>query len=134
MLLPFLWLKGSADFSFSGLKTAVLHLTQQIEALEIKAIDDIAASFQQAVVDVLVTKTIEAAKAHQARQILVAGGVASNNLLRDTMSHRSPVPVRFPTPSLCTDNAAMIAACAYFRLKEGRDSWDLDVVPSLRLA
>lgn len=87
-----------------------------------------------AIVDVLVAKTIEAAHEHEARQILLAGGVASNRLLRDTLAQRSPVPFRFPRPDLCTDNAAMIAASGYFHLQAGEiNSLDLDVVPSLRL-
>jgi N6-L-threonylcarbamoyladenine synthase len=68
------------------------------------------------------------------KQILVAGGVASNKLLRQRLVKDSPLPVLIPPPVLCTDNAAMIAACGYYRLQAGRvDSLDLDVVPSLKL-
>jgi N6-L-threonylcarbamoyladenine synthase len=130
--LPRAWLRGSDDFSFSGLKTAVLRLVEEKPNL---APADIAASFQEAVVDVLVTKTINAAKRTGARQILLGGGVAANHLLRQTMARRSPLPVLTPSPILCTDNAAMIACCGYVRLRAGQTSgWDIDVAPNLRLA
>ncbi len=129
--LPRAWLRGSDDFSFSGLKTAVLRLVEGEGGL---GAADIAASFQQAVVDVVVTKTVEAAKRLGARQILLGGGVVANRLLRQSMAQRSPLPVLSPSPILCTDNAAMIACCGYFRLKAGqRSGWDLDVAPNLRL-
>lgn len=130
--LPRAWLKGNDDFSFSGLKTAVLRLFSS--SAEPHPTADIAASFQEAVVDVLVTKTVAAAKSRQVRQILLAGGVAANKLLRQTLARCSPIPVLCPSPDLCTDNAAMIAACGYFRLKGGKVAgWDLDVVPNLKL-
>lgn len=129
--LPRAWLKGSDDFSFSGVKTAVLHLVEENRGLSTA---DIAASFQEAVVDVLVTKTIGAAQKHGVEQILLCGGVAANSFLRDQMMKRSPITVAFPSPSLCTDNAAMIAACGYFHLQSGKvEDWGLDVVPSLKL-
>jgi N6-L-threonylcarbamoyladenine synthase len=130
--LPRAWLKGSQDFSFSGVKTALLRL---VEAGKVSNKDDAAASFQEAVVDVLVTKTVAAAREHRVKQILLAGGVASNRRLRQSLEQSSPIPVLIPEPVLCTDNAAMIAACGYFHLKAGKaDGLDLDVVPSLRLA
>jgi len=130
--LPRAWLRGSDDFSFSGLKTAVLRLVEEKRNL---APADVAASFQEAVVDVLVTKTVNATKRLGARQILLGGGVAANHLLRQTMAERSPLPVLTPSPILCTDNAAMIACCGYFRLQASQTSaWDLDVAPNLRLA
>ncbi len=129
--LPRAWLKGSYDFSFSGVKTALLRL---VEAGKVPNKDDAAASFQEAVVDVLVTKTIAAAREHRVKQILLAGGVASNQRLRQSLEQSSPISVLIPEPVLCTDNAAMIAACGYFRFKAGKtDGLDLDVVPSLRL-
>jgi len=130
--LPRAWLKGTDDFSFSGVKTALLRL---VEGGKVSSVSDAAASFQEAVIDVLVTKTVEVAKEHRVRQILLAGGVASNGLLRQRLVNISPIPVLIPEPVLCTDNAAMIAACGYFRFKTGRvDGLDLDVVPSLKLA
>ncbi len=130
--LPRAWLKGTNDFSFSGIKTALLRLVEQGK-VSTKA--DAAASFQEAVVDVLVTKTVTVAKEHRVKQILLAGGVASNERLRQWLVKNSPIPVLVPEPVLCTDNAAMIAACGYYRLQAGRiDSLDLDVIPSLKLA
>jgi N6-L-threonylcarbamoyladenine synthase len=129
--LPRAWLKGSDDFSFSGVKTALLRL---VEAGEVPSVADGAASFQEAVIDVLVTKTLAAAKERRAKQILVAGGVAANGLLRQRLLENSPLPVIIPPLVLCTDNAAMIAACGYYRLKAGKTSGlDLDVFPGLKL-
>jgi N6-L-threonylcarbamoyladenine synthase len=130
--LPRAWLKGTDDFSFSGLKTALLRLAI---AGQITSQADAAASFQQTVVDVLVTKTIAAAREHHVKQILLAGGVASNSLLRQRLMENSPLPVLIPPLQLCTDNAAMIAACGYYRFQAGKiDGLDLDVVPGLKLA
>lgn len=139
--LPRAWLKGSDDFSFSGLKTAVLHMASELGITNGKTESEpdhlareIAAGFQESIVDVLVNKTIEAAMHHRVKQILLAGGVAANSQLRQTMMQSTPVPVLIPTPSLCTDNAAMIAACGYFRLMAGKASgWELDINPSLKL-
>jgi N6-L-threonylcarbamoyladenine synthase len=130
--LPRAWLKGSDDFSFSGVKTALLRL---VEAGEVSSVADAAASFQAAVVDVLVTKTAAAARGRRAKKVLLSGGVASNGLLREQMVKHSPLPVLVPPPVLCTDNAAMVAACGYHRLRAGRtSSLDLDVAPGLKLA
>ncbi len=129
--LPRAWLKGTNDFSFSGVKTALLRLA---EAGKVTNKADAAASFQQAVVDVLVTKTVAVAKECRVKQILLVGGVASNKLLRRRLVESSPIPVLAPEPVLCTDNAAMIAACGYYRFQAGKaDSLNLDVVPSLKL-
>ena len=96
---------------------------------------DLAASFQAAVVDSLVGKTQSAAEACQAVEVLVAGGVAANRLLRSEMTQRLTRPVRFPPISYCTDNAAMVAVAGYYRYLSGQtSSLDLDVVPNLRLA
>ena len=128
--LPRAWLKGSYDFSFSGLKTALWHLVHKGEV----SVADAAASFQLAIVDVLVTKTIEAAKQLKVEQILLSGGVAANETLTQYFLANSPVPVLVPPPHLCTDNAAMVAACGYYHFEAGKLSgYDLDVVPSLSL-
>jgi len=136
--LPRAWIKGSDDFSFSGIKTAVVRLAEELKISPSPNPNplalDLAASFQQAVVDVLVTKTVAAAGKHGVNQILLAGGVAANKLLRETMVRRSPIPVLIPAHILCTDNAAMVACCGYFRLLQGKVAgWDLDVVSGLSL-
>jgi len=140
--LPRAWLKGTNDFSFSGVKTALLRLVEN-GSIPSPASDDAAAtanaaaaaSFQEAVVDVLVTKTVAAARECRVRQVLLAGGVAANKQLRQTLIAASPLPVIVPEPILCTDNAAMIAACGYFQFRAGRtDGLDLDIVPNLRLS
>ena len=136
--LPRAWLKGSDDFSFSGLKTVVFQITRDLEIRDESARSqlavEVAAGFQEAVVDVLVTKTVKAARRYNVKQILLAGGVAANDELRQTMIRRSSLPVLIPSPILCTDNAAMIAACGYFKLKAGKISgWDMDVKPGLAL-
>ena len=92
---------------------------------------DLAASFQAAVTDVLVGKTLAAAEKFQARQILVAGGVSANRALRQTFQNRSKIPVRVPPLPLCTDNAAMTAAVGHWRFLAGqRDALDIDVLPT----
>lgn len=147
---PRAWLPDSYDFSFSGLKTAVL---REVDAYRPKParekpatlgprvvrelpVVDIAASFQEAVVDVLVEKTLEAAEEFEVSQILVSGGVSANRRLRKRMREQAKrLAVHFPPLFLCTDNGAMIAAVGYWaswRLGR-RSGWDLDVVPSLRL-
>ena len=130
--LPRAWLRDSHDFSFSGVKTALLRL---VEAGRVSSVADAAASFQAAVVEVLVTKTVAVAKERRVKKVLLSGGVASNSWLREQLVKHSPLPVLVPPPILCTDNAAMIAACGYYRRQAGRaDGLDLDVVPSLKLA
>ncbi|MFC2050222.1 tRNA (adenosine(37)-N6)-threonylcarbamoyltransferase complex transferase subunit TsaD, partial [Chloroflexota bacterium] len=130
--LPRAWLKGSDDFSFSGLKTALLHLVRDNDFSDPLLAAEAAASFQQAVVEVLVTKTIQAAERLGVKQILLSGGVTANKALRGCFTCNSPVPVLIPPPSLCTDNAAMIAACGYYHYHSGKiDGYDIDVVPSL---
>ena len=133
--LPRAWLKNSYDFSFSGLKTALWHLVQREEILaNPPRVADAAASFQCAVVDVLVAKTIEAANNLPVKQILLSGGVAANKLLTQRFLNSSPIPILVPPPHLCTDNAAMVAACGYYHFQTKQtSSYDLDVVPSLSL-
>lgn len=141
---PRAWLEGTWDFSFSGLKTAVLREVRKHQP-ELEAgveaprpglpIADLAASFQEAVADVLVSKTVAAADHYQARRILVAGGVSANRVLREMMQSRSKVPVSVPPLALCTDNAAMTAAVGHWRYLAGqRDALDIDVLPTWPLA
>jgi N6-L-threonylcarbamoyladenine synthase len=99
------------------------------------SVPNLAAGFQEAVVDVLAEKTVRAAVEYKAKQIMLSGGVAANSVLRETVTNRASVPVLCPPPSLCSDNAAMIAGAAYWHWLRGETSgWDLDVVPNLRLA
>ncbi|MGJ3237747.1 MAG: tRNA (adenosine(37)-N6)-threonylcarbamoyltransferase complex transferase subunit TsaD [Anaerolineae bacterium] len=129
---------GSYDFSFSGLKTAVMRQvtvqpsaearTRRKRGAEKRAqlrsdvsVNDVAASFQEAVTDILVEKTARAAQEHGAREIFLSGGVSANSLLRQKMRKETDLPVRYPPLNLCTDNAAMIAAAAYYRRELGLD-------------
>ncbi|MBY0359373.1 MAG: tRNA (adenosine(37)-N6)-threonylcarbamoyltransferase complex transferase subunit TsaD [Candidatus Obscuribacterales bacterium] len=100
------------DFSFSGLKTAVLRTVEKLAPP--LPVEDLAASFQDAVCRVLVRKTLKAQSELGAPRIVLAGGVAANKTLRDSLVAQSPVPVYFPDRSFCTDNAAMVAGAAYF--------------------
>jgi N6-L-threonylcarbamoyladenine synthase len=133
---PRAWLEDTWDFSFSGLKTAVLREVRQMEgAVTSLPVADLAASFQAAVVDVLVTKTIRAAKKFEAKDILVAGGVSANRALRHSIQIRATCPVHIPPIWLCTDNAAMTAGAAYYRFIRGqRDNLDMDVLPNWPLS
>ncbi len=131
--LPRAWLRGSDDFSFSGLKTAVLHVVRE-EKGPAPPMAETAAAFQEAVVDVLAAKTARAAKREGACCVLLSGGVAANGPLRLALADRSPAPLFVPSPLLCTDNGVMIAACAYFRFEAGRAGLDLEVNPSLPVA
>lgn len=142
--------ESNFDFSFSGLKTAVLRAVrpsvkgkkvepgaQSLKSGEMRdnlSVPDVAASFQAAVVDVLVQKTVRAAKAFGVKEILLSGGVSANSLLRESLAAQAPVPVRYPPLKLCTDNAAMIAMAAFYRAKAGHyDTVDFDVMPSWQL-
>jgi N6-L-threonylcarbamoyladenine synthase len=147
--LPRARLGGSYDFSFSGLKTAVLRIVQRYTdrvqspadtatlrlPLHSLPVANLAASFEMAVVDVLVEKTCQAAEQFDAAEILIAGGVSANATLRREIAARAEGPVRVPPLFLCTDNAAMIGAVAHYRFQAGeRSSLDLDVIPNLELA
>ncbi|MBQ7793461.1 MAG: tRNA (adenosine(37)-N6)-threonylcarbamoyltransferase complex transferase subunit TsaD [Clostridia bacterium] len=130
--------EGSLDFSFSGVKTAVinyLHKAEQKGEEVNKA--DIAASFQQAVCEALCTHTLSAAKAAKVKTVALAGGVASNSCLRQMMTDmckKEGIDVIYPPPVLCTDNGAMIASAGYFGyLREDFAGLDLNAVPSLPL-
>ncbi len=160
--LPRAWLRGSYDFSFSGLKTAMLHLaegaTQQPQSAQSAAgkqvsqytrmgaqaaqkgatnVALLAASFQEAVVDVLAVKTRLAAQEYHVKQVVLAGGVAANLSLRTRLEQELlPLRIRlsYPPIEFCTDNAAMIASSAFFHLSRGEISHlDLDVSPGLSL-
>jgi N6-L-threonylcarbamoyladenine synthase len=124
---------GSYDFSFSGLKTAVLRETERYDAGRLP-VANLAASFQAAVVDVLVEKTARAAEAYDVTAVHLVGGVSANSALRAAMVERLDIPVRYPPLVLCTDNAAMIAAAAHWHFLRGqRSGLDLEVAPSLQL-
>jgi N6-L-threonylcarbamoyladenine synthase len=133
---PRAWLEGGWDFSFSGLKTAVLREVRRLEAVANPLpAADLAASFQEAVVDVLVTKTLQAIEKYSAKDVLVAGGVSANTALRKAFLERATCPVHIPPIWLCTDNAAMIAGAGYQRFVIGqRDSLDMDVLPNWPLS
>jgi N6-L-threonylcarbamoyladenine synthase len=136
MRVPRAWLGDSYDFSFSGVKTHVLHtVAGQSSAPPDEAFTPrLAAAFQEAVVDVLVSKTVRAAEQYGARWVLLAGGVAANGPLRETLIARSPVPVRYPPIRLCTDNAAMVGAAAFFRYRQGlQHDWSLGMRPNLKV-
>ena len=126
---------GAWDFSFSGLKTAVLRTVEDYKHTGKKLpVEDIAASFQQAVVDALYDKTIAAAEAYKAKDIIVAGGVSANRALREAFRAQTRFRVHIPHISLCTDNAAMIAAAGYRHLVIGQtDPLDFDVQPNWQL-
>ena len=131
------WLEpGSYDFSFSGLKTQALNYlnTERQAGREIR-VNDVAASFQEAVVEVLAEKAVSAALEFGQKRIVMAGGVASNTRLRELISEKAGahgIEVLRPSPALCTDNGAMIASAAYYAYRSGeRSGYDLDAVPAL---
>ncbi|MBM4408055.1 MAG: tRNA (adenosine(37)-N6)-threonylcarbamoyltransferase complex transferase subunit TsaD [Chloroflexi bacterium] len=155
VVFPRAWLGDTYDFSFSGLKTAarrIVDAARQVEGLpalaDVPAVDagqlsserqaELAYGFQESVLDVLVTKTIRAARETSARSIVLGGGVAANRILRERLAARAVeagVPLIVPAPALCTDNGAMIGAAGAWRFAAGeRAGLDLDARPSLPLA
>ena len=160
--LPRPRIRNSLDFSFSGLKTATLRRAEQkglypppapdapspstVEGQDggenpvltrAEQVSEVANAFQEAIVDSMVSRTLDAIERHRVKGILLGGGVAANSHLRAEMTRRSPVPVIVPRPGLCTDNGAMIGAAAHFVIADmepsTRRQWALDVIPSLRL-
>ncbi|MCL0107499.1 tRNA (adenosine(37)-N6)-threonylcarbamoyltransferase complex transferase subunit TsaD [Peptococcaceae bacterium] len=129
---------GSLDFSFSGLKTAVLNYLNSAKQKNVEInTANLAAAFQQAVVDVLVDKTILAAEEYGVKVIMLAGGVASNRCLRNQLkkaADKCGFKVIYPQPILCTDNAAMVACCGYYKYLRGEFAdFKLNAVPDLAL-
>ena len=126
------------DFSFSGVKSAVLNY---LNGCQMKGVNynqaDVAASFQKAVTDVLVTNAMHAVDEYGMKKLAIAGGVASNSALREAVRYaceQNGVKLYYPSPILCTDNAAMIGTAAYYEYVKGvRHGWDLNAVPNLRL-
>jgi N6-L-threonylcarbamoyladenine synthase len=133
---PRAWLEGTWDFSFSGLKTAVLRQVKEFESSQRELpVGALAASFQEAVVEVLFQKTMNAARELGIRTIVVAGGVSANRALRQRFQNQTEFKVHIPPLWLCTDNAAMIAAAGYFRFALGHASLlDIDVEPTWPLS
>ncbi|CAN5286178.1 tRNA (adenosine(37)-N6)-threonylcarbamoyltransferase complex transferase subunit TsaD [soil metagenome] len=130
--------KGTYDFSFSGLKTAVLReVTAYRERGEPIPVDGIAAAFEEAVVDALATKTVAAARDHGVAAVALGGGVAANRVLRSTLDERlraTGLPLLVPPPAWCTDNGAMIGAAAGYRYTAGaRADASLEAIPNLTL-
>ena len=144
--LPRAWMRDTHDFSFSGLKTALLHQAQDrgvylAESGEVPAdaetqavIRELAAAFQESVVDVISAKLVDMARKYRVKGLVLGGGVIANARLREEILRRSPLPVIIPPPVLCTDNGAMVAACAYHQYQRG-EQWplELDVDPGLPL-
>jgi len=140
--LPRAWMKDTLDFSFSGIKTALLHMAQDrgIYPTPNDGIDqqtivrELAAAFQESIVDVVSAKLVTMSDKYKVKGLVLGGGVTANARLRQEIVARSPLPVIIPPPILCTDNGAMIAACGYFQYRGGKETpMDIDVDPGLPL-
>ena len=140
--LPRPTVRNSLDFSFSGLKTAVARRAEQKGMYpptddappDPQEVANVAAEFQEAAVDCMVQRALQAVKRYRVKGMLLGGGVAANSHLRQEMRRRMPVEVIVPRPALCTDNGAMMGAAGYFHFRTGLPSqWDVDVVPGMRL-
>lgn len=140
--LPRPTVRNSLDFSFSGLKTAVARRAEQKGMYpptddappDPQEVANVAAEFQDAAVDCMVQRALQAVKRYRVKGMLLGGGVAANSHLRQEMRRRMPVEVIVPRPALCTDNGAMMGAAGYFHFRTGLPSqWDVDVVPGMRL-
>lgn len=126
------------DFSFSGIKSAVLNYINGCQMKGETVVEaDVAASFQKAVTDVLVEKTMLVAKEYNMKTVAIAGGVASNSALRQAMEEackKEGYTLSYPSPIFCTDNAAMIGVAGYYEYMAGtRHGWDLNAVPNLKI-
>lgn len=146
--LPDAKLKHPYDFSFSGLKTAVLRAVQKEvgvsydfpsfklkDKLKTSEINDFAASFQYTAIKTLVTKTVKAYNEFQPKSVVIAGGVAANQELREQLKTALPIDIDYAPISLCTDNAAMIATLGYYKFMNGKvtDPYELEVIPSISM-
>lgn len=146
--LPDARLKHPYDFSFSGLKTAVLRAVQKEvgvsydfpsfklkDKLKTSEINDFAASFQYTAIKTLVTKTVKAYNEFQPKSVVIAGGVAANQELREQLKAALPIDIDYAPISLCTDNAAMIATLGYYKFMNGKvtDPYELEVIPSISM-
>ena len=127
--------KENFDFSFSGIKTAILYYVRELQKRKTPIpASDIAASFQLRVAEILSEKLFKAASLKKVKNIAIGGGVASNNFIREFMKKNAPpgIKIFFPSPELCTDNAAMVACLAYFKIKKGKTSpLSLEAQPGL---
>ncbi len=132
--LPKAWLADRYDFSFSGLKTAVLRLVRSLEEKGPLPVGDVAASFQKAIVEALAEKTARAAAEHGVRSVMLGGGVAANGPLRAEIQRRIGVPLYVPPPRLCTDNGAMVGAAAFFSMRHRGAEMPAGVRSNLPLA